>query len=442
MKKVFVIPANTDLNRGDQSLTWESINIVKDIIPNAEIYLYRSSGTVEDAEYQSKLTSKYGYKYVSRILPFPLKGKKKGIRYTYIQLIKPLFGGMKNLIATCMLLSKHRYINNLSEKLLLNKEQQKSYRLFAQANFLVVKGGGFLHSYGNRLDGYVAYFFLFDVLLAHRLGIKVFIMPNSIGPLKNKIARKIILKALSKCNLLTVRESVSYNLLKNYGLNPVVSPDLGFYLKPSNDDLKDYLDKHKVDFSKKRIAITMRPYRFDSSENGAILYKIYIKEFGNLITRLTENNYNVSLIAHTLGPSDHERDVIALKDVIETLSEESLRNVVYLEDFELDCHQIEKLYSYYDLLIGTRFHSVIFALNVEVPAIAIAYGGNKSYGIMQDIGISDYVIPIEQITAEKIIAMMNEINLNKNDYVKKIKLYREKLIVERKNLIDYIKKGL
>ena len=439
MKKIFVIPAHTDLNRGDQALTWESINMIKNVIPDAEIYLIRSRGVIDDAEYQSALARKYGFKYVNRILPYPLKGNHSGIQYTKIQFIKSLFAGVKNLIVTNMLLSGFNCINRFSEKFLLGKEQRESYKLFVQADYVVVKGGGFLHSYGEQLDGYRAYFFLFDVLLAQRLGKKVFVMPNSIGPLTNKTAQKIILKALSKCELLTVRESISFNMLKSFGLQPVISPDLGFYLTSSDDDLRNYLEKCGVDFSKKRIAITMRPYRFYGCNNGMSLYQNYITEFGKLITHLSKNNYHISLVAHTLGPSNHEKDIIALYDVFNILPEETLKSVVILENANLDCHQMQKLYSYYDLLIGTRFHSVIFALNVDVPAIAIAYGGNKSYGIMQDIGITEYVISIEQISAETIISRMYEIENKRKDYMEKLKLYKDNLTVERKILGDYIK---
>lgn len=442
MKKIFVIPANTDLNRGDQSLTWESINIVKDVSPDSEIFLFRSSGTNEDADYQSQLTRCYGYKYVSRILPYPLKNKNKGVRYSKMQLVSVFFGGMKNLLATSMLLSRFKIINILSEKILLNSKQKESYSHFKETEYVVVKGGGFLHSYGKMQDAYLAYFFLFDVLLAHRLGKKVFVMPNSIGPLNSRFAKKIILKALVKCKLLLVRESVSYKLLKSNGLESVLSPDLGFYLKPSENDLKQYLEDQGVDFSKKRIAITMRPYRFDGNGDSKHLYDKYISEFAKVITELSKRNCHVSLVAHTLGPSDHEKDMIALKAVMEILSQNTLRNVTYLEDFALDCHQIERLYSYYDVLIGTRFHSVIYALNVEVPSIAIAYGGNKSYGIMKDIGVSEYVIPIEEMDAERLIAMCEEVEQNKAEYIAKIKLYKEKLEVERETIIKQIKEEL
>ena len=38
MKKVLLLPNNTDLNRGDQALVWESIRLIEDIYNN-DVYI-------------------------------------------------------------------------------------------------------------------------------------------------------------------------------------------------------------------------------------------------------------------------------------------------------------------------------------------------------------------------------------------------------------------
>ena len=100
------------------------------------------------------------------------------------------------------------------------------------------------------------------------------------------------------------------------------------------------------------------------------------------------------------------------------------------------------MYSYYDLVVGTRFHSVIFALNVETPAIAIAYGGYKATGIMADIGLSEYVIPIEQPDASLLIKMVDQVWLRESEIKDKIRAYREVLSIERTRLVNILKQDL
>jgi len=101
--------------------------------------------------------------------------------------------------------------------------------------------------------------------------------------------------------------------------------------------------------------------------------------------------------------------------------------------------QIQKLYSYYDLVIGTRFHSVIFALNENTPSIAIAYGGNKSYGIMQDIGLPEYVIGIEKVTSFELDLLVEKLESEKAYYIDKVRRYQNLLEKNRIELINSIK---
>lgn len=81
----------------------------------------------------------------------------------------------------------------------------------------------------------------------------------------------------------------------------------------------------------------------------------------------------------------------------------SILSTADIEDKELNCQDVEKIYSYYDFMIGTRFHSVIFSLNVGTPSIAIAYGGNKGKGIMEDLGNSDFSIDIDKLESDTLV---------------------------------------
>jgi len=112
----------------------------------------------------------------------------------------------------------------------------------------------------------------------------------------------------------------------------------------------------------------------------------------------------------------------------------------YVEDFDLDCKDIMGLYSYLEFMVGTRFHSVIFALNVNVPCVAIAYGGNKSFGIMTDMRLSQYVYPIENFEGQKLFELLQTATSDKSIYIEKIKVYRIYLESSRKELIEKIAK--
>ncbi|WP_297333602.1 polysaccharide pyruvyl transferase family protein [Flavobacterium sp.] len=440
--KILVVPGNTDLNRGDQALVWESIRVFEDVFPDLQVYLYESGANEREKTLQKAQSVGLGYEFITRILQHPrVKSKNTSteIKYSKFVYIKWGFTAISDFISTLLLTSRFSFFNAIG-RASLSAEQKKSLELFPQLSAIVVKGGGFLHSYGKIYDAYVMYYFLFDLMLAHRYKVKTIILPNSIGPLKNSLAKWLVKRVIKKSSFISVREDVSKEFVrKELGINAPTIPDLGFFLKGAEEDMLPYLESKGFDKTKKNIAITLRPYRFDGYANADELYSNYLNEIARFIETQVNRGYRISLVAHTLGPSAHEDDRLALKDVYNNLNEQLKASVVYMEDFALNCRQMQKLYSYYDLLVGTRFHSVIFALNEKTPSIAIAYGGNKSYGIMKDIGVPEYVLGIDSVASAKLNEMVEKLEEGKQDYLDKIDKYQFKLVQERNKLVQDLK---
>jgi colanic acid/amylovoran biosynthesis protein len=68
-----------------------------------------------------------------------------------------------------------------------------------------------------------------------------------------------------------------------------------------------------------------------------------------------------------------------------------------------DHRTIKAMYGDLDLLVGTRFHSVIFAMTSSVPVLAIEYE-HKTSGIMHDLGLDEWVHDIATVDAATLIA--------------------------------------
>jgi colanic acid/amylovoran biosynthesis protein len=80
-----------------------------------------------------------------------------------------------------------------------------------------------------------------------------------------------------------------------------------------------------------------------------------------------------------------------------------------------DCDQIKALYGSLDLTVGTRFHSVIFSLTALVPALAIEYE-HKTGGIMKDLGLSEWVCDISEVTGPQLVELYDQLVLSAADY--------------------------
>lgn len=446
MKKVIIVPSNTDLNRGDQALVWESIRVIKDAIKeDVQLSLIGYGDTPEEWYLQNNQTEKLGYPILKPILKHPGRKTKKtehdGVTYSVRTLLSWGFCAVVDFLRSVWLLSSLEGVR-LIGKIFLGEGERKTYQRYEEADAIFVKGGGFIHSYGPLTDIYLVYFLLFHINLGLALRKPVIVFPNSFGPLKNRFAKMLVYHSLRKCRLVTSRESVSNDFLSSMDITSYLYPDLGLYLQPSDIDMSDYLRQKGVSLDMKNVLMTARPYRFGGSSNAEVLYGRYIDSFVQLTNYLFDKGWGITLFAHTLGPSTHEDDRLAIRDIMSRLTSDVKSKVVIIDDSSLNCREVEKLYSYYDYLVGTRFHSVIFGLNVGVPALAIAYGGNKGTGIMKEFDLSEYCLKIDEIEGDRMIQVFDNMIHNREEYVNK--LHETRIIIDksRVDLIDRIGRSL
>lgn len=443
-KKIVVAPGIIDLNRGDQALVW----LIKDLLEQSGIFpdikILQNANSEEDICPQTKQSVTQGYDLISAILLHPSRNRKsRNIVYSFSLKMRWGFTALKDFITSSLLLSPFKICNKLGNAK-LDKKQLETYQAFQDMDVLIVKGGGFLHSYRRFSDIYYLYYSLFNIMLAQRLGKKTIIMPNSFGPFLGRIERRIAKRVLGKCDLIYAREKISKDYLEKL-LNKEIylSADLGFYISPSKNELD--LTKLGLSSSDKTVAITMRPYRFPEYPDAEARYKNYIDEMYLVSKELIVRGYHPVFVAHTLGPNIHEDDRMAIHEILEKLKQAEVptSEYSYLSDPSMDCYAISKLYAQFDYIIGTRFHSVIFAMRSLVPAIAISYSGHKSIGIMTDMGLEDYVLEMGEIDSklllekfEKLVAEKAQVKMKIQDYLLKANQQKEKMLDQVQQILE------
>jgi colanic acid/amylovoran biosynthesis protein len=179
-----------------------------------------------------------------------------------------------------------------------------------------------------------------------------------------------------------------------------------------------YLTDSKAPLNALKVGITVRPYRFDGHPNPKEAYNNYINSFKNFIQYLISKSYHPVLIAQTMGPSFNEDDNEAIKLIVSGFQKEEL---TVISDKTHNAKMVKKIYSKMDYVVGTRFHSVIFSLSSKVPSIAISYGGNKGKGIMNELNLSKFEIPIDKLNnSELLIRTFNSLVSSKDSYIKQI----------------------
>lgn len=430
MNKYLIVPGCCDLNRGDQALGWETKRIAEDSGFVGEYSILAEQGE----PYTQSIDE--GFNVLIPVLQHPTRilKKKNNINYTLFLKIKlgivSLFDFLYSIFLLCPIIKYIFRFFSFGQK-------RKTLKYYKKCDAVFMKGGGLIQSHGGITSTYATYYRLYSIFLAHSFKKKVYIMPNSFGPFDGPFVKFIIKKAFKKCALITSREEKTTKYVKEnikYEINTF--PDLAFYLKNAAISKEEFSSKYNLPKDKDWIAITARPYRFPNSKNPTYLYEKYISSLANFIDYVSEKGFIPILIEHTFATTEHENDRKALEDI---MSKTKSNNFYFVSNPEYNCYQLKSIYSFCSYIIGTRFHSLIFSLSNKVPGIAISYDGNKSTGIMKDIGLDDYVIDIFEINFEKMKNMFENLIYNKDKVIEKIGLYLDYSEKMRNILIKNIK---
>lgn len=414
-KKYVIIPGCSDLNRGDQALVWETKRLAENSGYIGDFFL-----TAEANEPVSQ-SEKEGIAIITPIMEHPSRMFKSKENISYSLFLKIKWG----IVALCDLFTSLFYYTGITRKLirpLLREDKKKSLEVFEQAEAVFVKGGGLFQTYGGLTSTYSMYFWVFHILLAHSLHKPVFVMPNSMGPFEGPLVKYIAKLAFKNCCVLTAREEYTESMVKkDLGLEISTFPDLAFYLPKTEVNYEDIIQKYNLPKNRKLVAMTMRPYRFPTSANPQEAYTRFKTEMASFIKRLYKQGYMPVIVEHTLAVNAHENDGACIKDVTSMVDPECYR---VISDPKLNCRDLKAIYSCCDYIVGTRFHSVIFSLGSGVPGLAIAYVGNKTQGIMHDIGLDDYVIQIGDVTADALEKKFFALVENESQVKNKITKYQ------------------
>lgn len=200
-----------------------------------------------------------------------------------------------------------------------------------------------------------------------------------------------IAKDIANFDLITARETISYEALKKVNPNTVLVADSAFVLKRIDCELpKGWIEG-------KMIGINASPLILQSGRNGELILNAY----RILIQRILETtDCSIALIPHVVWRDNDDR--IPLKVLYDTFAETG--RIILLDDY--NCMEIKGYIARCRMFIGARTHATIAAYSSCVPTLVIGYSV-KSRGIAKDLfGTADhYVLPVQSITSEEELAV-------------------------------------
>lgn len=222
---------------------------------------------------------------------------------------------------------------------------------------------------------------------------------------------KEMAKSLEVYDLITVRESVSHDmLLSEMKTNIIPCSDIAFLLEPELIDQSKYQAERYVVINISKLVVNRETNK--NSVVDAVSEVIY--------HILDTTDYNVVLLPHVINKVDNDHE--ALTEIKIKFDNE---RVTLLPD-TYNASQLKYIISQAVICIAARSHAAIAAYSSCVPTLAIGYS-SKAVGIGKDLGCLDYVLPLENIDLlkEKTIDLLHNEDSVRKHLVGKIPIYSQ-----------------
>ncbi len=269
------------------------------------------------------------------------------------------------------------------------------------------------------------YIMLHDMMLER--GAKTVLWGCSVEP--ELLGNPEISRDISRYQLITARETITFNALKAVNPNTVLVADPAFTLKPEKTGLpQGFADGNTV-------GINVSPMIQRNEKKEGITLKNYEKLIYEI---LNTTDMTVALIPHVVWTDGDDRAVLGQ---LYELFRGSGR-VVRAED--MNCSKLKYIISRCRFFVGARTHSTIAAYSSCVPTLVVGYSV-KARGIARDLFGNEehYVLPVQSLKEETDLAeSFNWIMQNEDNIKSQLKKIMPSVIRQAESAKEHISKLL
>ncbi len=230
------------------------------------------------------------------------------------------------------------------------------------------KSKAFIYGGGNLLQDNTStrslFFYLSMVWLAKKLGLKVMFYANGIGPLKKSQNRLLTKKIMNKVDVITLRETLSYDELKHLEISKpriLLTADAALAVmdgcvSPGSGIIK----KLGLDNARPLLGISLRKYPgHERTEH---------EKYETVIAQAIDHMSDKYDAYPVFFPMQHPEDIPILENVTAKMSCKG----TIIKD-KLDVIETYELISEMKMLIGMRLHALIFSAVAAVPIVGLVY---------------------------------------------------------------------
>lgn len=288
----------------------------------------------------------------------------------------------------------------------LSSTVRKTIKLYKENDIILCAPGGI------SMGGFQNWSHLYYLHLAKYLGKRLVYYGRSFGPFpsddKNQSKyKKYSIEILNYFSFLAIRDKKTEILAKEMKLNFVSTVDSAFLETPCvvlPKEILNEINNTEYIVLVPNLLIWHYNYRNRIAKDTVILF------FKTLIERLRQMyvDKKIVMLPQTFNYNTYLGDDINFFKELKAFFSDDNSIIVISDQYSSDIQQtiISKAY----FLIGARYHSVVFALNNNIPFIALSYE-HKIAGLLESLGKTDCMVDIENalVSNDIVYKTVNEI---------------------------------
>jgi len=333
-------------------------------------------------------------------------------------------------------------------------------RFFSKMDLLVWGGGNLITDAPSQL---FIPFHLTKVFLAKLMGKKVIVYGIGVGPLTGSFGKFLTRVIINKADVITVRDEESRKILIDVGVKkpPIyVTADPAINLEPAKQSRVMQLMKRDGIIKKTgQTLVAVVPRRIFHRKSSSIIpvkykvkfgiidreSKIKFERFEETIARAADYlkeklDARIVFIPMQMSSSQQQQDDKISAEIIQKMKYK--KNTCIVNSNKYKMNELKGVYRQMDLILGVRFHALVFACSMEKLIVSIPYSP-KGRRLISYLGIERYAIPAEEVKyenlTEKIELVLSNKELMKKNFKEKSKILEEKAKFNVKLVLDMLK---
>lgn len=243
-----------------------------------------------------------------------------------------------------------------------------SKELFKSDVFILGGGGLFSNDSPLRILSKLLYLFMAKFLCVK----KIVVYSVGVDPLINKLSRLLMRIFLNHCvSILSVRDTESALVLKKAGIKKeiFVYYDPAFSLPNRDEDAERILRSVGISFDIPYMVIAIaKPWNLEKEPDKAERYASFLSGCSCVINMFMDAHPGLNVV---FIPFFYPYDLEVALEIFKNINNKNTFHILYLKNKP---KIVKSIIGHSSIVLGMRYHSVVFSISTSTPLAAISYG--------------------------------------------------------------------